>query len=171
MDLEKIRHVDGKVAGLILVVLGVAVIAAGFLFQDTKNEMDFKVLKVIKGDEAINMVKSIHIGRFEVKSATVLELEGIGKIRVWIAYADSPSTARDMVEKMKSKVHLYFSSPEDVEINSLKTYKVFGNNRVHYFFSHENQIVWIEFENPDVDYHRNVVKYLFTEGGMEKYIN
>jgi len=163
--------VNGKAVAGILVVLGLVIVVTSFQYQGGQEELKLKVLRVVKGDDAIEMVKSIHIGSFDVKSAAVVELEGIGKIRVWVAYADSPSTAQNLVERMKDKVDMYFSKPEIVDMGGLKAYRVFGNGRTHYFFSFQNRVVWVEFSNSNPEYHAKVIRYLFGEGGMEKYIN
>ncbi len=154
-----------------LVALGIVIVAASFQFSSSEEYIKLNVKKIVIGDDAVKMVKSIHLGNFDVKSAAVVDFEGIGDIRVWIAYAENEDTAFQLAEKMKEKVHLYFSNPEPFEFGELKTYRVFGNGRTHYFFSFENQVVWIEFENPDVKYHERVLSYLFAEGEMEKYIN
>ncbi len=160
-----------RILSVLMIFAGIAILIFYPQLSDHKSETDLELLNLIKGERAVEMVRSIHLGEFDIQSAVVAEFKGIGNIRVWIAYADSDQTAKDLVERMRGKVHMFFSEPETIEIESLKTYRVFGDNKVHYFFSHQNKIVWIEFDNPDAKYHRDVVKYLFLENGMEKYIN
>ncbi|NOY11835.1 MAG: hypothetical protein GXO67_07135 [Archaeoglobi archaeon] len=158
---------DFRKAGLALILAGVIVIAASFLMP---GQSELSVTKVIEGDEAVRMVKSIHIGKFDVESAAIVEFNG-GEIRVWIARANSTDLARVLTEKMAENVGKFFSSPEKVSVGGLDAYRVYGNGRVHYFFSFENAVVWVEFESRDEEYHTQVIKRLFLEGEMEKYIN
>ena len=162
--------VKEKNVAILLILLGTVIVAASILFQESSEKVQLDVVKTVKGDDAVKMVKSIHLGNFDVKSAVIVDFKGLGDIRVWTAFAENDSVAYELAEKMKEKVHLYFSTPEDVEIDGLKTYRVFGNGRVHYFFSFQNQVVWVEFSNPDQDYHAMVIDYLFGEGEIEKYI-
>lgn len=165
LNIVKEKHV-----ALMLILLGTVIAAAGFLFQGSSEKVRLDVVKTVKGEDAVEMVKSIHLGNFDIKSAVIVDFKGAGDIRVWIAFAENDSVAYELAEKMKEKVHLYFSSPVDVEFNGLKTYRVFGNGRTHYFFSFQDQVVWIEFSNPDQDYHALVIDHLFGKGEMEKYI-
>ncbi|AKG91083.1 hypothetical protein GAH_01630 [Geoglobus ahangari] len=158
---------DFRKAGLALILAGVIVIAASFLMP---RQSELSVTKVIEGDEAVRMVESIHIGKFDVESAAIVEFNG-GEMRVWIARANSTDLARVLTEKMAENVGKFFSSPEKVSVGGLDTYRVYGNGRVHYFFSFENAVVWVEFESRDEEYHMQVIKRLFLEGEMEKYIN
>ncbi len=158
---------DLRKAGIALVIAGIIVIAAASLMP---RDSELSVTKVIKGDEAVRMVKSIHIGKFEVESAVIVEFNG-GSIKVWLAYANSTSVARDLTRKMAENVGKFFSNPEKVKIGDLETYRVYGNGKVHYFFSFKNAVVWVEFESRDEGYHRSVIERLFLDGEMEKYIN
>ncbi len=160
-----------KKLALGLVILGIVIVAASLQFNNSEENVKLSVKRVVSGDEAVRMVKSIHLGNFEIKSAVVADFEGIGDIKVWIAYAENEDIAFQLAEKMKEKVHLYFSKPKPFEFDGLKTYRVFGNERTHYFFSFKDQVVWVEFQNPDVKYHERILVYLFSDGGMEKYIN
>lgn len=158
---------DTRKVGLSLVAVGILVIAVSSMIS---QEGDLSVTRIIKGDDAIRMVKSIHIGRFDVESAVIAEFNG-GAIRVWLAYANNTETAKILTEKMARNVGKFFSNPEKVNIGSLETYRVYGNGRVHYFFSFENAVVWVEFDSRDVNFHRQIIERLFLKEEMEKYIN
>lgn len=158
---------DLKKVGLALIIAGIIVIAVSSMMP---RESELNITKIIKGDEAVRMVKSIHIGKFEVENAAIVEFNG-GSIKVWLAYANSTDTARVLTEKMAENVGKFFSNPEKVTIDDLETYRVYGNGRVHYFFSFKNAVVWVEFESRDESYHRSVIERLFINGEMEKYIN
>ncbi len=127
---------------------------------------ELKLLSSVKGEEAIKQVKGIHMGSFEIVDAEIREYQGIGKIRVWIAYANSSALAEQYVEKMASRVSQYFSEPEKVE-KPLKAYRVYGMGRTHYFFSLDNAVIWVEFENPDKAYHAKILEKLFIQNGIQ----
>ena len=158
---------DFRKVGSILVAAGVVIIAASILLP---QESELELTKIVTGSQAVEMVKSIHIGNFDVESAVIAEFNG-GSIRVWIAYADSPQTAEMLTEEMAKNVGKFFSTPEKVRIDSLETYRVYGNGRVHYFFSHKNAVVWVEFESRDMNFQKEIIERLFLKGEMEKYIN
>jgi thioredoxin-related protein len=126
---------------------------------------ELRLLNVVKGEEAIEQVKGIHIGSFEVVDAEIREYAGAGKIKVWVAYAETPEIAQQYVERMAGKVSQYFSEPESVD-KPLKAYRVYGMGRTHYFFSLDSAVIWVEFENPDKAYHEDVLEKLFIQKGL-----
>lgn len=129
------------------------------------NSTELRLLNVVKGKDAIEQVKGIHIGSFELVDAEIREYAGAGRIKVWIGYAETPEIAQQYVERMAGKVSQYFSEAESVD-KPLKAYRVYGMGRTHYFFSLNNAVIWVEFENPDKAYHEDVLEKLFIQKGL-----
>jgi|GEM_PF-1758195 hypothetical protein len=129
------------------------------------DSTELKVLSIVKGDEAVKQVKGIHMGSFEIVDAEIREYQSIGKIKVWIAYAETPELAGQYVQMMAGKVSQYFSEPENVE-KPFKAYRVYGMGKTHYFFSMDNAVIWVEFENPDKAYHEKILEKLFIQKGV-----
>ena len=127
---------------------------------------ELRLVNSVKGKEAIEQVKGIHIGSFDVVDAEIREYVGVGRIKVWIAYAETPEQARQYVERMAGKVSQYFSEPENVE-KPFKAYRVYGMGRTHYFFSLDNAVMWVEFETPDKAYHEDILEKLFIQKGLQ----
>lgn len=157
-----------KLLSLAIVFAGLILVAYGVAFSSSS---EITVLKVVKGEEALALTKSIHIGNFEIKNAVVMELEGEGKIRLWIAWAENETQAKKFAERMAEKVYPYFAKPEVVEISGVKVFRTEGNGRIHYFFSHEDRVFWFEFETDNEGYQLKVVKELGIDDGWEKFLN
>ncbi|MBE8540140.1 hypothetical protein [Geoglobus acetivorans] len=155
--------------GVLLIIIGIFIAAHGYLGLQSQN--DFRVVNIVKGEDAIRMTKSIHLGNFSIVNAAILDLEGKGQIRVWVAWTNSKEEARNLTEKMAEKVHLYFSEPEIVKIGDIKAYRTYKGSETHYFFSYEDMVIWIQFENPDKGYHMQVIESLILKNGLERYLN
>ena len=143
-----------KKLAVLAVILGII-----FVLVNLKEDGELKLVNSIEGEEAVELIKRIHEGEFEIVDGRILEYEGKGKVRVWIAEVESEALAEKYVEEMASKVSKYFSEP--VYLENLKAYRVYGMGRVHYFFSTNSSVVWVEFENRDSEYHFEVLKKLF----------
>ncbi len=123
---------------------------------------ELRLVNSVKGEEAIEQVKRLHMGKFEIVDAEIREYIGAGKIKVWIAYAETPELAQQYVERMAAKVSQFFSEPENVD-KPFKAYRVYGMGGTHYFFSMGNAVIWVEFENPDKAYHEKILEKLFIQ--------
>jgi len=161
-----------KRIAVIFIVSGLAVLSYSLLIKDLDSSYsDLEVKNVVEGRKAVEMIKKIHLNHFEIKDGAIVELKGDGEIRVWMAYAESVERARELKERMAKKVEIFFSKPETVEFNGIKAYRVYGAGRTHYFFSVDNIVVWVEFESRDGDYQMKILKELFVEEGIKRYIN
>ena len=141
------------------VVAAVLILAGALILLQIPKEEELKLVRVVKGEEAVELIKRIHEGSFEILDGEIREYEGTGKIRVWVATTKSPEEAKAYVEEMAAKVAKYFSPP--VYVEEVNAYRVYGMGRTHYFFSKGSQVIWIEFERKDEEYHIRVIKQLF----------
>ncbi len=161
-----------KRIAIIFIFSGLAFLSYSLFIKDFNSSYSsLEVKGIVKGREAVEMIKKIHLNSFEIKDGAIVELRGNGKIRVWIAYAGSDEKARELKERMAEKVEMFFSKPESVEFDGIKAYRVYGAGMTHYFFSIDNMVIWVEFESKDADYQMKILKELFVEENIKRYIN
>ena len=130
--------------------------------KEKEKGTELKLISHVSGKEAVEQIKGMHMGSFDILDAEILEYQGAGKIKVWIARTETPGLARQYVEEMATKVSQYFSEPESVD-KPFRAYRVYGMGKTHYFFSVNNSVIWVEFENPDKEYHERILEKLFIQ--------
>ena len=76
---------------------------------------------------------------------------------VSVTSADTEKRAVEKVDNMTKGMGGMFSIPEVLEINGLKIYYTQGGEEYHYYYSKNNLVIWIAFNNPDRAYGSNLI--------------
>ena len=76
---------------------------------------------------------------------------------VSIASADTEKRAVEKVDNMTKRMGGMFSIPEVLEINGLKIYFTQGGGEYQYYYSKNNLVIWIAFNNPDRTYRSKLI--------------
>ena len=97
------------------------------------------------GSEAIAEVADLHGKDFPVVSGAI-GIYGDRQITLWVAEAQSESTAIEMTNAMQSKIaqgNSPFTPINEIDKRSHKIYALEGMGQMHYYFQSENLVIWL----------------------------
>ena len=158
---------------LYLAIFIVAVIAStAFLYlqtQETNNYgifpeklSDMNVVLYREGEVAISEVQNLHGGTVVPDNAyiAVYRSNGGNKVKFWVSESGSSEQAESLVVAMNDMVGKtgVFSESKVSTIEGFTVYYVTGLGEYHYFWAKDNNVFWVQVNNPDETYQRGIVK-------------
>ena len=143
---------------LIAALAAIIIVSAAFLsmsqktfFPEKLGDMELKLHR--EGDVAVREIQNSHSAKDNVSPnqahiARYRNSEG-NRATVSVTSADTEKRAVEKVDNMTKGMGGMFSIPEVLEINGLKIYYTQGSGEYHYYYSKNNLVIWIAFNNPD----------------------
>jgi len=123
-------------------------------FPEKLNAMDLKLHR--EGDVAVREVQNSHSAKDNVSpnQAHIARYRSStgNRATVSVTVAETEKRAVEKVDNMTLGMGGMFSIPEVLTINGLKIYYTEGGGEYHYYYSKNNLVIWIAFNNPDRAY-------------------
>ena len=147
-----------RIFPLVLITLGLllSVAALGQLFLSSrasssdivnlpKELAGLSLTQTRTGSEAIAEFADLHGKEFPVVSGAI-GIYGNSQIRLWVAGAQSESTALEMTNAMQIKIaqgNSPFTPVNEITERNRKIYALEGMGQKHYYFQSKNLVIWL----------------------------
>jgi len=123
-------------------------------FPEKLGDMELKLHR--EGEVAVREVQNSHSAKDNVTpdQAHIARFRsGTGnRATVSVTEGETEKRASEKVYNMTLGMGGMFSIPEVLTINGLKIYYTEGGGEYHYYYSKNNLVIWIAFNNPDRAY-------------------
>ncbi|KCZ72406.1 hypothetical protein ANME2D_00833 [Candidatus Methanoperedens nitroreducens] len=135
------------------------------MFPEKLGDMSLSLYK--EGDVAMTEVKRLHGNspNVKVESAYIADYRGSmgSKAKFWVSESKNSEEAASLLELMNSSVGKtgMFSESTNSTIEGIKVYFVSGLPELglyHYFYAKDKRVFWIQIDNPDEAYRKNIVR-------------
>ncbi len=141
-------------AAIIIVSAVLLSLSQKTFFPEKLNDMDLKLHR--EGDVAVREVQNSHSAKDNVSpnQAHIARFRSStgNRATVSVTEAETKKRAIEKVDNMTLGMGGIFSIPEVLKINGLKIYYTEGGGEYHYYYSKNNLVIWIAFNNPDRAY-------------------
>jgi hypothetical protein len=141
-------------AAIIIVSAVLLSLSQKTFFPEKLNDMDLKLHR--EGDVAVREVQNSHSAKDNVSpdQAHIARYRSStgNRATVSVTEAETEKRAIEKVDNMTRGMGGAFSIPEILEINGLKIYYTESGGEYHYYYSKNNFVVWIAFNNPERAY-------------------
>lgn len=147
-----------RIFPLALITLGLllSVAAVGQLYLSNRTSStdtinlprelaDLSLTQTRTGSEAIAEFADLHGKEFPVVSGAI-GIYGNSQITLWVAGAESKSTAIEMTDAMQSKIaqgNSPFTPVNEIKDGNRKIYALEGMGQKHYYFQSNNLVIWL----------------------------
>jgi hypothetical protein len=155
-------------AAIIIIFAVILLLNQKTFFPEKLNDMDLKLHR--EGDVAIREVQNSHSSKDNVipDEAHIARYRSStgNRATVSVTLASTEKRAIEKVYNMTLGMGGMFSIPEILEINGLKIYYTESGGEYHYYYSKNNLVVWIAFNNPDRAYGSKLIdEAVYKVGG------
>jgi hypothetical protein len=147
-----------RIFPLALITLGLllSVVALGQLFLNNRGSSSdvinlpkeltgLSLTQTRTGSEAIAEFADLHGKEFPVVSGSI-GIYGNSQITLWVAVAQSESSAIEMTTAMQSKIaqgNSPFTPVNEINDRNRKIYALEGMGQKHYYFQSKNLVIWL----------------------------
>ncbi len=154
-----------RVASVLFIVVGFAIIITGVIVYSQKNVFSqpgdaelpkslvgLRLENSIFGRTAVNEIVRLHDGAFPLTSGAAGSYGGNGEVKLWAAGTESGVSASKLVSAMRDAISAGDSPFQPINETSLKGRKVYyltGMGQRHYYFRAGSMVVWLAAE-PDL---------------------
>ena len=148
----------------ILFVTGVALLfGAGLYYFHTREPVtsgqaknvpeilaNLPMVRIVTGQEAINLIHQLHGNDFSLKDGTVATY-GNQNATLWVSDAGSVSAASKLTELMSDRIsagNSPFSVLGDFELDGQTVHALDGMGQAHYYWQAGNMVIWLAVDVP-----------------------
>ncbi len=130
------------------------------IFPEKLGDMDIALYR--DGEVAISEVQNLHGGAVVPDNAyiSVYRSSSGNKVKFWVSESKSTELAESLVVAMNDMVGKtgMFSESTVNTIEGFTVYYVTGLGEYHYFWAKDNNVFWVQINNPDETYQYSIVK-------------